>query len=321
MQLPAALRQALDARLDRHAIDDLRSGGERLSGRYRAEIRDGRQHLDGEPAVLAYLAARMPATFAAIRASLEQITLRRPDFAPDTLLDIGAGPGTALWAASDAFESLREATLVEASAPALAVGQALAEEGLAVATRWVRGDATANLAECAPADLVTLAYVLDELAPEARGPLVSRLWRFTRDVLVIVEPGTPAGWQRVLAAREQLLAGGAQLLAPCPHAKVCPVAAPDWCHFAQRVARSRTHRLAKRGTVPYEDEKFAYLAVARRPTVPLTARVLASPRSGSGKVQLKLCTSDGQLRERLVTKRESEMFRTARRLDWGDALE
>ncbi|HEY9056664.1 MAG TPA: small ribosomal subunit Rsm22 family protein [Aurantimonas sp.] len=321
MQLPAALRQALDARLDRHALDDLRSAGERLSGRYRAEIRDGRRHLDGEPAVLAYLAARMPATFAAIRASLEQIVLRRPDFAPETLLDIGAGPGTALWAANDAFDSLREATLVEASAPALGVGQGLAQEGMAVATRWVRGDATADLAERAPADLVTLAYVLDELPPEARGALVLRLWQLTQDVLVIVEPGTPAGWQRILAAREQLLAEGAQLLAPCPHADDCPVAAPDWCHFAQRVARSRTHRLAKRGTVPYEDEKFAYLAVARRPAVPLTARVLASPRSGSGKVQLKICTSDGQMREQMVTKREGEMFRTARRLDWGDAME
>jgi ribosomal protein RSM22 (predicted rRNA methylase) len=72
---------------------------------------------------------------------------------------------------------------------------------------------------------VLLAYVLDELAPEARSRLVERLWELTGDVLVIVEPGTPAGWSRILDARQQLIAGGAAILAPCPHAAACPLAA------------------------------------------------------------------------------------------------
>ncbi|MBB4003944.1 small ribosomal subunit Rsm22 family protein [Aurantimonas endophytica] len=324
MQLPPALRLALDAHLDDRPLAGLRTEGARLSQRYRAETRDGKRHLDGEAAVLAYLAARMPATFAAVRASLAAVALRRPDFAPLTLLDVGAGPGTALWAALDTFDSLGAATLVEASPPAMAIGQALCEAGLSdagPAVEWVEADVLAGLSAREPADLVSLAYVLDELPPAATPRLVAELWRLTRGVLVIVEPGTTAGWRRILAARDQLLAEGGAILAPCPHAAACPLTPPDWCHFAERVERSRTHRLTKGGTVPYEDEKFIYLAVARQAAPPPAARVLAPPRSGSGKVQLKLCTAGGTLQERLVTKREGETFRSARRLEWGDAWE
>jgi ribosomal protein RSM22 (predicted rRNA methylase) len=324
MQIPPALRLALDACLDERPLDGLRSEGARLSQRYRAETRDGKRHLDGEAAVLAYLAARLPATFAAVRASLAGVAERQPDFAPRTLLDVGAGPGTVLWAAREAFGSLRSAALVEASPPALAVGSKLWETGpedAGLGVEWIEADLLTGLASREAADLVSLAYVLDELPPAAIPRLVADLWRLTSGVLVIVEPGTTGGWRRILAARDQLLAAGGVILAPCPHAGPCPLAAPDWCHFAQRVERSRTHRLTKGGTVPYEDEKYIYLAVARAPADPPEARVLAPPRGGSGKVQLKLCTADAALEQRLVTRREGDAFRKARRLEWGDAWE
>ncbi|TIW51192.1 MAG: methyltransferase type 11, partial [Mesorhizobium sp.] len=67
------------------------------------------------------------------------------------------------------------------------------------------------------ADLVSIAYVLDEVAPASLPKLVDRLWQLTAETLLVVEPGTPAGWQRILAARQQLIAAGAHMLAPCPH--------------------------------------------------------------------------------------------------------
>ena len=167
---------------------------------------------------------------------------------------------------------------------------------------------------------MTCAYVLGELSPEAGARLLDRLWSLTAEVLVIVEPGTPAGWGRILAAREQLTAAGADLLAPCPHAHACPLQPPDWCHFARRVARSRLHRQAKNAEVPWEDEKFIYIAASRRPGTAVAPRVVAPPRTGSGRVSLKLCQPDGTATERLFTRRDGEIYKAARRAAWGDAV-
>lgn len=321
MQLPSALRAAVDTLLEEMPVSALKQAARTLSERYRAELRDGRLHMSGELAVKAYLATRLPATFAAVRASLDAIVGARPDWSPQTLLDIGAGPGTALWAAADAWPELAHATLLEASAPARHAGQYLARQ-LRLESNWISGDATRDLPGLPQVDLVTCAYVLDELEPAALSLLVERLWALTSDTLLIVEPGTPAGWRRILDCRSRLVAAGAHVIAPCPHHSPCPLAPPDWCHFSRRVARSRIHRLAKDADVPWEDEKFTYLAVSRhkpehgRPAM----RVLAPARGGSGKVELKLCRPDGTAATRLFTKRDGEMFKRARRTDWGDAL-
>ena len=110
------------------------------------------------------------------------------------------------------------------------------------------------------------------------------------------------------------------MLAPCPHALACPLAIPDWCHFSRRVARSRIHRLSKEAYVPWEDEKFIYLAVSRTPGTGPSARVIAPPRRASGRTHLKLCGSDGRVEERHVTRRDGEAYKQARALDWGDAI-
>lgn len=322
MELPAPLRQAIDALLETTPLTTLRQAQKTLSDRYRAELRDGRLHMAEDMAVKAYLAARMPATYAAVRASLDAVSEARPEFAPASLLDIGSGPGTMLWAAADLWPELRRATLLEASGPARTVGERFAADCLAgVEATWLAGDATLDLGTLQPAELVSAAYVLDEIAPASLPGLVERLWALTTDTLLIVEPGTPAGWRRILDARRQLIDAGAHMLAPCPHEHQCPIVAPDWCHFARRVARSRLHRLTKDADVPWEDEKFIFAAASRHPATEHRPRVLAPPRAGSGKVLLKLCQPDGRAVERLFTKRDGAAFKSARRADWGDTLD
>src|SRR5690606_17277708 len=109
MQLPPALRAAIDRELERAPPRDLTIAAERLSRRYRAEIRDGRLHIDDGLAARAYLTTRLPATFAAIAASLAALAEILPGFHPRSVLDIGAGPGTATWAAASTWESVAEA--------------------------------------------------------------------------------------------------------------------------------------------------------------------------------------------------------------------
>ena len=319
MELPPALRQSVEQLLEHQPLDALRRASQRLSSRYRQEVRDGHFHIDNALAAKAYLATRLPATFAAIRAVLETVSEAGPDFMPSSLLDFGAGPGSALWAAADCWPGMENAVMIEASAAIRDVGRTLAER-LPVRAEWVEGDLVKGLPALSPADLVTIAYVLDEVATADIAPIVSRLWALTRQMLVIVEPGTPAGWQRILAARSVLLDSGAHLVAPCAHSLGCPIAAPDWCHFSRRVARSRLHRLVKEGEVPWEDEKYVFLAASRRPVAFPEARVLAPPQASSGMVRLKLCKEDGTAAEVLITKRDGAAFKQARRMDWGDAL-
>ncbi len=317
MELPLPLRQAVDSALAGVPLAELVATAKALSQRYRNEVRDGRLHLSDARYALAYIATRMPATYAAIHASLTALNEQQPGFAPRSLLDIGAGPGPVMWAAAGVWPTLEAATLVETSPAIRALGERLAATSRLPRIAWRDGDLRSDLTG-EQHDLVTLAYVLDELAAKDRDTLVDRLWSQTRHALLIVEPGTTAGWQRILAARAQLIANGAHILAPCPHALACPIAQPDWCHFSARVARSRIHRLAKEAEVPWEDEKFIYLAASRTPVTAHPSRVLSPPESATGRVTLKLCNADGSATRRLLTRREGDVFKQARRVDWGD---
>jgi ribosomal protein RSM22 (predicted rRNA methylase) len=320
MELPPLLRRAVDRTLSGMPLNELAATAAVLSQRYREEPRGGKTHVAGDRDALAYLAVRLPATYAAVRASFAAVAEARPDFAPKSALDVGAGPGTALWAATECWPSVADVLLVEASPVFRAFGEQLAAEIRQPHITWRTSDVARDEIDGEPRDLVTLTYVLNELAPANRPQLVERLWRLTVDTLVIVEPGTPAGWQHILAARRQLIDFGAHVIAPCPHANACPLQPPDWCHFARRVARSRLHRQAKGADVPWEDEKFSYLAVSRTWAAAAGARVIARPRKASGRVTLKLCRPDGSAAEQLFSRRDGALFRRASRSDWGSSL-
>src|SRR6266849_2244218 len=99
--LPAELKSALDARLHGRSRHDAASRAASISKTYRDG--GGSGAIASEADALAYALARMPATYAAVTASLNALCEAIPGFAPQNLLDVGAGPGTASWAAAEAF--------------------------------------------------------------------------------------------------------------------------------------------------------------------------------------------------------------------------
>ena len=121
---------------------------------------------------------------------------------------------------------------------------------------YQRGEARAALAKADAADLVVASYMIGEISEGERTSLAELMWEKTRDTLLVVEPGTPAGYARIIALREQLIAAGAHVAAPCPHDGQCPLAAPDWCHFTQRLPRSRAHKQLKGAELPYRGRKI-----------------------------------------------------------------
>jgi len=138
----------------------------------------------------------------------------------------------------------------------------------------------------------------------------------------------------IRAARTQLIEAGAFIAAPCPHARACPMPAPnvahpnaanpnpesDWCHFAARFERSSLHRRLKGGALGYEDEKFSYIAVTKQAVEPAVARVLRHPLRHPGHTQLQICMATG-LQTVTITKREKGAWKQARKTNWGDAWE
>lgn len=83
------------------------------------------------------------------------------------------------------------------------------------------------------------------------------------------------------------------------------------------VSRSSLHRQVKGGSLPYEDEKFSYVAAARFPVTPAASRIVRRPQIRKGQVLLDLCGPDESLHRTTVTKRHGALYRAARDTSWG----
>jgi ribosomal protein RSM22 (predicted rRNA methylase) len=302
--LPAALRDAISTEARGH---DLRAAVRVASDAYRSGLGT---NVGGPEDALAYAVWRLPATYAATLAALRALSSALGGWRPRSLLDVGAGPGTAGWAATTVFGSIEAATFVEAAAPMRELGRRLnASHPVLSGAEWI------DAAPDRGADLVIAAYAVGEMGTA----VVDRLWGLTSGALLIVEPGTPAGFETVIGSRDRLIGAGAHIAAPCPSHQSCPMLpTANWCHFATRLRRSAMHVNAKNASLPFEDEPFSYVAASR--TEPRrAARLVGRPRFHKRLVRLELCTTAG-LEERVVTKR-SAGYREARKLRWGDAFD
>ncbi|MFF9864170.1 small ribosomal subunit Rsm22 family protein [Streptomyces sp. NPDC013953] len=315
-----ALRDALAGLLDGLPPTKAAQAVDRLIASYRGTTPTDAPVLRDRSDVVAYAAYRMPATLEAVRAALGALRDAAPEWVPGTHTDIGGGTGAASWAVAEAWDSAARTTVLDWAEPALALGRELAAvsgvPGLTGAA-WQRSRISAAL-RIESSDLVTVSYVLKELTEQDRAAVVTEAARAAQAV-VIVEPGTPDGYARIIAARDALVAAGLRIAAPCPHSAACPIEpGTDWCHFAARVSRSSLHRQVKGGSLAYEDEKFSYIVATRFPVAPAPARVTRKPQIRKGQVLLDLCTEGDGLRRDTVTKRHGTLYKAARDAAWGD---
>jgi len=319
--LPAWIGAALGNKLENVSRAALRGRAQAISDAYRTG--GNSSVIRTEDDSLAYALVRMPATYAAVRAALAQAVDVIPGFAPRSLLDVGAGPGTASWAAADTWPSLARMTLVDSNPRLLDLADEFRQApGAPQADMSVRRGSIADaLNEAQTAEVVMASYVLTELTLDAAMRAAAALWRLTDKMLVIVEPGTPDGFKRILAYRDLLLAQGAAIVAPCSHEGVCPLATGDrWCHFSARLPRSRDHLSTKGANVPFEDEKFSYLVAGKGfGDLVRGRRILATPRVGKAAITLTLCAPEAAA-DIAIGRGDKDAYKAAKRLDWGDAL-
>lgn len=322
MELPQDLRTAVDAELSLISPKRLAELASSLSERYRTkEPSSGKSFLKSREDVDAYAAFRLPATFAAVYSALRQVQERLPYWNPETIMDVGSGPGTVMWAAANVWPGLRSVSLLEREEGMIALGKRLASYSTSDSikdAKWIKADVTGNW-ETSSADIVTASYVFGELNEQHREAFIQKLWKATSGTLIVIEPGTPEGFSRIKQARQQLIKEGAVTIAPCPHSDSCPMAQDNWCHFSQRVSRSRLHRQVKAGELSYEDEKFSFIAVSRMKGDPIPGRVLRHPQIRKGLVQFEGCTLEG-LTNITITRKDKELYRLAKDLNWGSVL-
>ncbi|MGW1538223.1 small ribosomal subunit Rsm22 family protein [Streptomyces aureus] len=313
------LRSALAGLLDGLPPKAAAQAVERLIANYRGTTPTHTPVLRDRSDVAAYAAYRMPATFEAVCAALEAFADAVPGWRPGSHVDVGGGTGAATWAVNATWAGARPVTVLDWAEPALALGREIAAANPELdGAAWQRSRIGAALT-LESTDLVTVSYVLGELTEADRASVVDAAAGAAQAV-VVIEPGTPDGYTRVLAARERLTGAGFHVAAPCPHSAACPIVpGQDWCHFSARVARSSLHRQVKGGSLPYEDEKFSYVAATRFPPAPAASRVVRRPQIRKGQVLLDLCGRDEALRRETVTKRHGPLYKAARDAEWGDA--
>lgn len=312
MQMPPSLQAAVEEAARSAQTSTLRSAHVQLSEAYRRGD-DSSALFRSRDQAIAYLLARMPATYAAVYKALASMQERLPEWTCKTILDFGAGPGTASWAASEIFPHLEKIILFEKSPQIISMGRKLAafsEFDALRTSQWIEQDLMRPF-EFPKADLAILSYVHAETDCL---DLIKKIWSQGTSLL-IVEPGTPKGFASIRLLRKMLIEWGAQIVAPCPHHLECPIS--GWCHFPARVERSRIHKILKEGSLGYEDEKFSYLAVAPFTPLPIEGRVIERPLKLSGHVKLSLCTKEGLIEQKTITRKHKDRYRQARDAEWS----
>jgi ribosomal protein RSM22 (predicted rRNA methylase) len=324
LTLPPALEKAVEEALKTVPNSQWMRAAQRLSERYRADRpAPGKPLAQTAPDVLGYAALILPAAYAQLYGAMAATAARIPGWQPKTMLDLGSGPGTALWAAAERWPSLETCVAWEREAAFITLGKQLAGANTHPAVRGARWESVAlggTMRLDAPQyDLVVLGHLLNEMDEATQQAVVTFAWAHCAGVLLLVEPGTSAAFAIVRRLREHLLAEGAHTLAPCAHDAPCPLR-NDWCHFPQRVARPAFQRRAKDAAASWEDSKFAYAAMARfPPESPIWGRLIHQPQADKGGVTLIISGREGIVQPR-IPKRDRARYRDADALHWGDAL-
>ena len=227
----------------------------------------------------------------------------------ESVVDFGGGPGTFLFALSK-FRTLNKYTNVERSDAFIGIMNVLVEEFLSSSTTNTHVDSIScnylklGSQDVPTSDLCVFSYTLCE----RDNPLVclSDLVEHS-NIVLIIEPGTPSGFKNIIQARDKLIEKGFGTIAPCTVSDgFCPLrdSESDWCHFVERVDRSRIQRHLKNGVLGYEYEKYSYLLMSKHPIHTSGKRIISRPTYTKHRVSFDICAEiDSHI---VVTKRENK---------------
>ncbi|KAI8975497.1 mitochondrial small ribosomal subunit Rsm22-domain-containing protein [Mycotypha africana] len=295
---------------------------------------------------IAYAAGLLPSSFAATYSVMKEIAKRMPSFKPQSMLDFGTGPGTAIWAAKEVFDIQR------------CMGVDLSEEMLSVAEkleRYIKKEKDQPIEfsrflsfnpNSPKNDLVVSTFTLGDLPSKAiQKSTVEQLWKQTDDVLVLIDKGTPVGYKNIAMARQWILnlegLNKVHTVAPYPHDYPCPLLySPEanitkmWSHFSQQLERPAFLMKTKHSKSNKEDIKYSYVILRRGPRPTVTSegndqnmevqayswpRLIQPPIKKKGHVIMDIFAKTGEVQRMIIPKSQGKVeYRDARKSNWGD---
>ena len=308
MNLPLENKLQLESLLDGYSLKELKNVASSIMEQYQNNSNKGVDLINSSIASKVYAVYRLPATYSAFGEALKH-TLELYDQKIDSVIDIGAGSGSASIAVSHLLPNIKNYILLERNKYMMEIGKTLHNFD------YINYDLSKDNLDI-KADLVISNYVLNELDINSRINAINKMWNMTNKIMLIVEPGTPEGFSLIREIRDYLISIGAHVIAPCTHMGVC---LNTWCHFSTRVSRSKLHRDLKGGDAPYEDEKYSYIAFSKSEVILCKNRILRHPQINPGFIELEVCSKDG-FKKIKYSKKDKELFKKARKSDAGDQI-
>ena len=308
MNLPLENKLQLESLLDGYSLKELKNVASSIMEQYQNNSNKGVDLINSSIASKVYAVYRLPATYSAFGEALKH-TLELYKENIDSVIDVGAGSGSASIAVSHLLPNIKNYILLERNKYMMEIGKTLHNFD------YINYDLSKDNLDI-KADLVISNYVLNELDINSRINAINKMWNMTNKMMLIVEPGTPEGFSLIREIRDYLISIGAHVIAPCTHMGVC---LNTWCHFSTRVSRSKLHKDLKGGDAPYEDEKYCYIAFSKSVITPCKNRILRHPQINPGFVELEVCSKDG-FKKIKYSKKDKELFKKARKSDAGDQI-
>ena len=316
MDIPEELKNAIEELLLKNKNNEIIQNAQIISNKYRKNDGKGKRLLTEQNEAISYAVSRMPATYAAVHSAVCQ-TLENYGEDLQTLFDIGAGTGAATWAINDIID-ISNIRCFEREQNMMNIGKQLMNNTEWSKVQWEQFDILQDdITE--RSDIVVTSYMINELPEKEKEIVIRKLWNATNKLLIIIEPGTPAGFDNILKIRKELLKKGGYIVSPCSNQGKCKISKGDWCAFYARVFRSSIHKQAKKGELGYEDEKFSYIAFSKIPVKIDGNRILRHPQIYKGYVNVKLCTKDG-IQEKKYSKKDGDIYKRVRKLGAGEKI-
>jgi hypothetical protein len=171
-------------------------------------------------------------------------------------------------------------------------------------------------------DVLVVSHVLNELGEPARAELAELVAR--AGCVLWVEPGTHEVSRALVRWREQWVAAGAAVVAPCTHLAPCGLLTPGnerhWCHYfasppPEIFADSNWVKFGQRAGIDLRSLPYSFLALDRRPRngEAGASRILGDPRIYKGYAKIFNCSADGVEELTLQQRVDKALYKSLKR--------